>query len=367
IGDTDKIVMYIAECKDMGIPVLPPDINESMIHFHSTGGKIRFGLLAIRNVGEGVIRSILQFREKKGRYRNLFHFCEEVESRSLNRRVLESLVKSGALDSLGLRRAQHMTMLDAALEHGQKFKRDRESGQKGLFADLSPEQGVSAEPVPADMPEWPMKQLLAHEKETIGFYVSGHPLDGFNEEVARFSRKSITELIAGGVNAECAVAGIVNDFQEKRTKKGELMGVFTLEDRTGAVETLVFPAAYQKCEPLMSSDFPILVSGRFEVKDEGSFKIIASDIEPLAGILERSARTLRISASIKNLSPESALNLHRLLEEHHGDTGVEIILYSPSNFRVCINSSDFVKVKSSPELIQRIEDICGPDSVRVLH
>jgi DNA polymerase III subunit alpha len=366
IGNTDKIVMYIAECKDMGIPILPPDINESMLHFHSSEGKIRFGLLAIRNVGEGVIRSILQFRDAQGRFRNLFHFCEEVESRSLNKRVLESLIRSGALDSLGWRRSQCMSMVDMALEHGQKIRRDRESGQKGLFADLSPEQGALAEPEPPDIPEWPMEQILAHEKETTGFYVSGHPLDSFTEEVALFSKKNIAELIAEGTNAECKIAGIVTDFRMRRTKKGDLMGVFTLEDLSGAVETVVFPAAYQACEPCMKSDLPILVSGRFEVEEERSCKLLASNIEPLSGMLERNARTLRIRASIGNLSPESALSLHRLFDEHHGQTGIEVELYHPSCYRVSIDSSDFVKVKSSPELIQRIEDICGRGSVTVV-
>ena len=145
------------------------------------------------------------------------------------------------------------------------------------------------------------------------------------------------------------------------------MAVFTLEDLTGAVETVVFPNAYPKFEPFMAADFPILVTGRFEAEDEKSCKIIASDFQPLSGIAERSAKTLRIRACISSLSPESALALHRLLESNRGETGVEVELYDPSVFRVNIQSSDFVKVKSSPELIQQIESICGAGSVQVVN
>jgi DNA polymerase III subunit alpha len=366
IGNTEKIVMYIAECKDMGIPILPPDINESLLHFHSSGGSIRFGMLAIRNVGEGAIRSVLQFRDRHGRFRNLFHFCEEVESRSLNKRALESLIKSGALDSLGWKRSQYMAMIDATIEHGQKARRDRESGQKGLF-DLASGQTAIAEPVPPDIPEWPTEQRLAFEKETLGFYVSGHPLDRFAAEVSRFSKKNIAELIGDAKSVECTIAGIVTDFRTRRTKKGDLMALFTLEDLTGAVETVVFPNSYPKFEPYMNADFPILVTGKFEADDERACKVIASEFQPLSGIAERNAKTLRIRASIANLSPGTAVLLHRLLESNRGDTGVDVELYHQSDFRVNIQSSDFIRVKSSPELIQQIESICGEGSVRVVN
>jgi DNA polymerase-3 subunit alpha len=366
-GNTDKIVMYIAECKDMGIKVLPPDINESMLQFHSIGGSIRFGLLAIRNVGEGAIKSVLEYREKNGKFRNLFQFCEEVDSRSLNKRVLESLVKSGSLDSFGWKRSQCMSMIDAAIEHGQKARRDRESGQKGLFSVMMAGQPALPEPEPPDLPEWSLEERLVQEKETLGFYVSGHPLDRYAEEIKRFSKKTLAELVGESKTGDCKVAGIITDFRQRRTKKGDLMAVFKLEDLSGSVETVVFPNAYQKFEPYLTADNPLLISGKFEFEDERSFKIIAMDVEPLTGIKERGAKTLRICASINNLSADSADSLHRLFENNRGDTGVEVELLHPMDYRVNIMSSDFVKVKSSPELIQQIESICGFGSVRVVN
>jgi DNA polymerase-3 subunit alpha len=260
-----------------------------------------------------------------------------------------------------------MAMVDAAIEYGQKIRRDRESGQKGLFANAFSGNASVTEPAPSDIPEWGVEQRLASEKETLGFYVSGHPLDRFSTEVSRFSKKSIADLISDAKSVECRIAGIVTDFRAKRTKKGDLMGVFTLEDLTGAVETVVFPNSYPKFEPYMAADCPVLITGRFESEAERSCKLIASDLQPLTGISERNARTLRISACLSHLSPGSATMLHRLLESNRGDTGVDVELYNPSDFRVNIQSSDFVKVKSSPELIEKIESICGPGSVRVVN
>lgn len=366
VGKTDKIVMYIAECKDMGIPVLPPDVNESELNFHSVGGKIRFGMLAIRNVGEGAINSILEYRRHHGRFRSLFQFCEEVDSRAVNRRVLESLIRCGALDSFGWRRAQLMAIADQAIEHGQRAQRDRESGQKGLFSSLPGGSGSAPEPSPPDLPEWPAEQLLVAEKETLGYFVSGHPLDRFAPELARFTKKSLAELISDAVSVECKVAGIVTDMRTRRTKKGDLMAVFTLEDMTGAVETVVFPRDYPRFEQYLTADSPILVSGRFESEDERSCKIISSEIQPLSGLAERNAKGLFIRTAVEGLSPDAATELYRLLERNRGEAGVSVELYHPRDFRVTIQSADFVKVKSSADLIRQIERICGPGSVELI-
>ncbi len=366
IGDTEKIVMYIAECRDMGIRVLPPDINESELDFLSTGGHIRFGMLAIRNVGEGAIRSMLQYRNQHGRFTGLFQFCEEVDSRAVNKRVLESLIKSGALDSFGWKRSQLMASIDAAIEHGQKIQRDRQSGQKGLFSDLLPGHAPEPEPPPPEIAEWGPEQLLAHEKETLGYYVSGHPLDRFSSELARFNKRTLAELISEARNAECRIAGMVTDCRTRRTKKGELMAVFNLEDLTASVETVVFPSLYMKSEQYLTSDTPVLVSGRFEAEDEKSCKLIASELQPLQGATERFARTLCIRAAVPDISPAAAVQLHQLFQKNRGETGIEVELYNPRDFRVTIQSAEFVKVKSSPELIRAIEGICGPGSVVVV-
>jgi DNA polymerase-3 subunit alpha len=367
IGNTDKIVMYIAECKQMGIPILPPDVNESELHFRSQGDKIRFGMLAIRNVGEGTIRSILQYRREHGRFRSLYHLCEEVDSRAVNKRVVEGLIKSGALDSLVWKRSQLMALADQAVEHGQKMQRDRQSGQRGLFTDVPLGNEAAPEPAPPDVPEWPPEKLLAFEKETLGYYVSGHPLDRLASELSTFSKRPLAELISAGTAGECRVAGIVTECRTRRTRKGELMASFKLEDLTGAVDTVVFPSLYSKIESLLAADTPILVTGRFEAESENSYKIVASEIQQLEGAAKRNAKALRIRAPVADLAPHSATELYRLLETNRGETGVDVELYIPGDLHVTIQSSEFVKVRSSPELIRQIENICGAGSVRVIN
>jgi DNA polymerase-3 subunit alpha len=219
-------------------------------------------------------------------------------------------------------------------------------------------------PQPPDIPEWPPEQLMACEKETLGYYVTGHPLDRFSDELSRFSKKTLADLISDGAGVECRVAGIVTECRVRRTKKGELMAVFTLEDLTGAVEAVVFPSSYAKYEAYLAADTPVCIAGRFEV-DENACKIICSDIQPLTGIAERNAKTLCIRVSVPGLRPEAARELQLLLEQNRGETGVDVELYHPDEFRVTIQSSEFVKVKSSPELIGRVEEICGVGSVRV--
>jgi DNA polymerase III subunit alpha len=367
VDKTEKIVMYIAESREMGIPVLPPDINESDLYFVSAGKKIRFGMLAIKGLGEGAVRSILEVRKKKGRFRSLYQLCEDVDSRGVNKRVLESLVKSGALDSLKWRRSQLMASLDSAIEHGQRAQRDRLTGQKGLFSGGAAFAASQPEPAPPDAPEWAPDQLLAFEKETIGFYVSGHPLDRYAADLKRHSKKTIAELVGEGQSVECKVAGIVVDCRQRRTKKGDLMAVFNLEDLSATVEAVVFPKDYAKYEQYLIADTPILVGGRFEVEEENRCKIICSEIQPLHGFKERNARSLYIKAPIRKLSPETAGELHRLFEANRGETGVELELFNPHDFRVTIQSADFVKVKASPELVRRIEDLCGSGSVQLLN
>ena len=365
IGNTDKIVSYIGECRDMQIPVLPPDVNESDLDFLSVENTIRFGMLAIRNVGEGAIRSILLCRNERGKFKSLFDFCEQVDSRSVNKRVLESLIKSGALDSLEWNRSQLMAASDAAIESGQKRQRDRESGQKGLFSELAGTEPSSV--APPDAAPWSAEQLLAFEKETLGYYVSGHPLDRFHEEVRRFSSQNVAQLSTEAKSKEVIVAGIVTELRSRRTRKGDLMATFMLEDLTGAVETIVFPKLYREVESLVASDTPLLVSGRFDVEGDSSCRIVASHVQSLSGISERSASQLVIKIPVSEMKPESALRLHRILDASRGETGVDLELYHPHDFRVSIDCSQFLKVQSSQELIGQIEEICGLGSVRVVH
>jgi DNA polymerase-3 subunit alpha len=235
----------------MSIKILPPDVNISQLYFTPAGADIRFGLLAIKNVGENAIRSILEARQKHGRFNSIFDFCEQVDLRVVNKRVIESLIKAGALDSLGHRRSQLFAVVDKAIEGSQKAQRDRDSGQQGLFGMAAaavlcdPKPGYSSHELP-NTPEWDEALSLSYEKETLGFYITGHPLAKYAADLSRFSAsttESLTELESG---AEVSLGGILTLLKPLKTKKGDRMAVIQLEDLTGSVEAVIFPDPFQR-------------------------------------------------------------------------------------------------------------------------
>src|ERR1700730_13849085 len=262
-GNTEKVVKYIHEARGMGITVLPPDVNTSDLDFTPVGERIRFGLRAIKNVGENTVRGILEARQKLGKFRSIFELCDSVDPRLLNRRVLESLVKSGALDSLGARRSQLYQVIDRGMERGQKIQRDSASTQHGLFLAGASSQGPS-EPALPDAEEWPEYELLANEFATLGFYISGHPLDKY---YARLKDVKAVELAAmeGRRNGEeVAIGALVSSTRPMRSRKGDRWAILNLQDMTGELEALVFPEAFARLEAMLNSGGALLLRRRFK-------------------------------------------------------------------------------------------------------
>ena len=245
MGDTDKIVKYIEECRAMAIRVQPPDVNSSQVRFSVADDTIRFGLGAIKNVGEAAMETILKTRADEGAFTTLDDFCVRVDLRLVNRRVIESLIKAGAFDSLGLTRAHLLTQCDLALESGQRQQRDRAEGQASFF-DLP-----AVAPMPrkveaaAVVPEWADDQRLGYEKEVLGFYVSGHPLARFEGVAETLGVTSSAELASRGHGARVTLFGHVAAIKETATKSGNRMAFLTLEDMDGTVEVTVFPEPYK--------------------------------------------------------------------------------------------------------------------------
>ena len=280
MGNTDKIVRHIEECRVMGIRILPPDVNLSGIQFAVVGETIRFGLAAIKNVGEAAIQSILETRQEKGPFTSLMNFYGRVDMRLVNRRVIESLIKAGAFDSLGLSRAQLLASVDVAMEAGQRHQRDRQQGQ-GSFFDLMPSSEAEVEPaIQAAMEEWELEQLLAYEKEVLGFYLSGHPLDRFQARALRAGAVGIGELGTREEGSRVWVFGLPATVKEISTKSGDRMAFVTLEDMNGAIEVTIFPETYRNSVTHLRSGQPLLVRGKLEGGDDGR-KILAEEIRPL--------------------------------------------------------------------------------------
>ena len=279
MGDTDKVIKNLAECREQGVEVLPPDVNEGGARFTVVGERIRFGLSAVKNVGEKAVEAIRETREHTGPFESLFDFCRRVDLKVVNRRVVESLVKCGAFDSTGVYRARLMASLDDALKSGQSSQRDRDSSQFGMFDLLA---APAKDPMDAyeSVEEWTGSQLLAFEKETVGFYVTGHPLDRFEESLKRLSALPANRVRAHGNNGDVTMVGVVTALKLKNTKKGERYANFNLEDKSGFVDTIAWPDTYRQTADCIGRDDPIRVKGRLDIGEE-RITLIANDILPL--------------------------------------------------------------------------------------
>lgn len=360
-GDTDKVVKYIGECRDMGIKVLPPDVNASGLDFTVVGKEIRFGLGAIKNVGEGAIESILAARRSVGTFRSLRQLVDEVDLRAVNRRVLESLVKSGCFDSLGMKRSVLMALLDRTLDGAQSRRADAESGQVSLFASLEDD----GEPPPPDLPEIPESEKLAQEKQMLGFYLSGHPLLDYGSTLAEHASADTGRIREGLVSGEVTLGVMITSIRKMKTRKGDWMTQLTLEDLQGTLEATAFPEATKRYGELLTPERPVLVRGRVEA-DEDKAKLLVSEVMPLDEVAERTAR--RVFLMIEGAGPEVAA-LKRFREElerrFHGD-GCEVNFDCrlDAGLRAIVRPSAFLRVKPSRQFTAFCEEIFGKGNVR---
>jgi len=392
MGDTDKIVKHIEECRAMGIRVLPPDVNLSGIQFSVVGETIRFGLAAIKNVGEAAIQSILTTRETKGRFVSLTDFCARVDLRLVNRRVIESLIKAGAFDSLGFSRSQLMVTLDRAMETGQRRQRDRQEGQGSFFELMGAEDGAPAGPAtrPAApeeeaIPEWQPDQRLAYEKEVLGFYLSGHPLARFREVAERLGVTPIADLAQRPVAARLTLFGQVTALKEIPTKSGDRMAFATLEDMGGSVEVTIFPAPFKAAAALLRSGEAILVRGRVDETEKGRV-VLAEDIravedvltgrtggqgplerprpaDPFAGPAGPEAQTCRIHVLANGEASKLLESVRRLTAQHPGRIPVFLHLLLPEH-EVVVRAKG-VSVEPTDELVAKVEALLGQGSIRI--
>ncbi len=360
--NTDKVVQYIRVCRDMGIEVHPPDINESHLDFSVVDGKIRFGLAAIKNVGESAIESILEVREKRGRFQSLAVICDGVDLRLVNKRVLESLIKSGSLDGFGARRSQLFSAVDRALDYGQRLQRERESGQVSLFGD----SGAMPRPTDLaqlpDLPEWSEKDRLSFEKATLGFFLSGHPLDSYEKELSDFATCNTTTLAEKAGEKEVSVGGLIAQVKTLRTRKGDPMAILRLEDQEGAAEVVVFPDAYKEYYGVLINDTPVLVKGKPQHGDDLG-KIVASEIVPLDEVHQREASSLVLRIELDSFLVDTLPHLRDVLESHRGNCAVRFELYRKKEFELSMSPHPYLRIQPNPDLVADLEAMCGNGSV----
>jgi DNA polymerase-3 subunit alpha len=367
-GNTDEVVKYINECREMGIAVEPPDINVSDANFTPHGEAIRFGLAAVKNVGHNAIESIVAPRKELGRFRTIFEFCEKVDLRLLNKRVLESLIKSGAMDSLG-RRAQLMEVLDKAMERAQKAQRDAECGQHGLFGVFQEEHVHASNDRLPEVPDWDEHMRLSAEKEILGFFITGHPLEKYRSKLLDFSARTTEEIgqmkYSTGKDEEIYTGGILGNIKVTKSRKGDLYATGSLEDMTGAVELVVFPDAFKKLQERLKLEVPVLVRCGVRVEEGSNPKLTVSDIIPLEEARPRLPQALRIRIPLETATQFTVDALHALCAERRGPAKVLFDVERQGDFVVVMEAESY-NVQPDRSFIERAEELCGRGSVRII-
>jgi DNA polymerase-3 subunit alpha len=337
-ANTDKVLSYIEDCRRAGIRVEPVDINRSQKHFHAPPPQERegqdviwFGLSAVKNVGTTAVDAILEARESAGgQFDDLMHFLETVDHRRMNRRVVENLVKAGAFDGFGVPRSAMMAGLDDSIALAHRRQQDREAGQASLFAALPAAAKPAGFRFP-DLPEWPLSERLAHEREVLGMYLTGHPMEACAEDVARFATCTIADLERKRADPEVSVVGLPEERRTVRTRRGDPMAFVRIGDEHAAVECVFFSEPWAKSQRALESGEPVVVKGRVEHRDD-EVKILAESAERLADVRNRSTHEVRFQVSVEELEGDRLQRFLDLLRDQQGACNSRLVVRVPGRF-----------------------------------
>jgi DNA polymerase-3 subunit alpha len=353
MDNTDKIVKFIAGCREMGIAILPPDINMSGKEFKVVGSSIRFGLEAVKGVGSSAIEAIIESRDTDGPFSSISNFLERADQRRVNKKVVESLIKAGAFDSTGTTRAQAMEFMNRVLNGGSRAHSARAHGQQSIFGDSAEEAG--------NIEDWGTEEILRHEKESLGFYITGHPLTKYDKELEKIGTKRISELDEIPDGQEVKIGGILTTIRKIQTKsKAELMAYCTVEDPSGNVEIIIFPDLYKASMTILQKDESVLVKGTID-KTEKGLKIVSSDITLLDTLVTKLGQKAEISLKLP------------LNDNVHLQTLKSVLLSNgkgryPLYLRVFYKETETlittgIKISDDRDIISKIEEIAGKGAV----
>ncbi len=332
LGNTDGVVKFLAECRASGIEVLPPDINRSGEDFTIEEDKIRFGLAAVKNVGSSAIKAIIKEREKRGPFNDFKDFLCRVDLKKVNKRVIESLIKSGALDCFGFRRAQLFGCIDEAIDFGHRKQREKSLGQRSLFdcAPLAASDSTSSFKIP-ETAEWEEMDRLSFEKEALGFYISGHPLDSYRQHIKKLGLTGTDRLFNVPEGSRISMAGIVRAKKDKLTKKGNKMAFLILEDLSGSIEVICFPDVYMRYRDVIDSDKPVFLEGVLkregDSQDDVSYRIIAEKLGFLQDLCTRNTSGILIEIRENQIELDTIKRLKAILEQAPGDLPVTLSIH----------------------------------------
>jgi DNA polymerase-3 subunit alpha len=362
-GNSDKIVKYINECREMGIRVLPPDVNQSDLNFTPAGDAIRFGLGGVKNVGQSAVEAIVAAREQGGVFPSLYDFCDRVNMASVSRRVIESLIKAGALDSTGANRAQLTEALDRAIESATRASRDRAMGQHGLFGFASEEHRTEY-PLAA-LPDWSMEQKLAGEKDLLGIYVSGHPLDRFRDKINDVAKHYTDQLEGLEKNSSVELCAIITSIVRKTNREGKYWAALKVEDSRGTADAMVFANRYEELLGSLREDNAVFLRANVLPEESGPPKLSIQELVNLEDKRVDLPSLISIRIWLKDeTSSEKASALSDLFVRKRGSTEVRLRLEKPRDFSIVMDVAD--RVRPDREFRAELDRICGPESMEVL-
>ena len=365
MGNADSVVKFISECRSHHIDILPPDVNKSAKEFRLEDNCIRFGLVAVKNVGEGAIDAILDARAD-GPFSNLFDFCERVSLRKVNKRVLEALIKCGALDSTKEKRARMVAGLETAIEHGQRIQKEQNDPQMDLFSNFGKKNKTTFksinQPLLPDIQEWDDKTLLMFEKEALGFYISGHPLSRYEDLLRRYANADAVTINEVEGTKAVRIGGIIIGHKPFRTKKGDLMAFVTLEDLNGSVEVVVFPKVYETVGDALVIDKAVIIEGEAK-REENTVKVFAETLVPVEQAEETWAAGMRITIDGGTAEQGAFMQLADILKKYPGTCPVCVNLTFPGKFETLLELPDNLNVKISPAIIRELNGLLGYKAV----
>jgi len=367
--NSDKIALYLAECRELGVPVLPPDINASELQFVVQPEGVRFGLGAVKGAGAGAIQSLIEARTALGGIRSLFELAEHIDLRLVNKKVIECLIKAGAFDALAPGgpearlswRPRLLAGLDRILDHGGRLQRDRHQGQERLFGGDETDAVQSDDTVLPEVPAWSEREGLAFEKEALGLYMSGHPLRRYAEVLASVGARTPGELTDSA--PECAVGGVVSGIRWLKTRRGDRMAVCSLEDDVAKVETVIFPDAFSRFGHLVADDAMLLARGKYERDDETS-RLVVSELTPLDLVQERAVQEVEIHLVGERLAKHQVRELADVLERHPGDRRVSFVVELHQGAApMRVRTATARRVRPSDHFVRDVEAVCGAGAV----
>lgn len=368
IGNTEKLTGFIGECKEMGMQVLPPSVQQSMNRFRPESGNIRFGMAGIKGVGSAAVDAIVSERAAGGPFKSFMDFCMRINTRDVNKRCIESLIKSGAFDWTAVTRARMFNGMDFAIQRGESTRADREQGQTSLFdllggGDGSPRADANDTELP-DCPPWPTSEMLAYEKDLLGFYISGHPLEEFEWEINTFSKHTLEQIPALEAGQAVRIAGLITEWRRFFTKNETEMATFKLEGLSGHTQCLLYQETLRLHGKDLGNDLPVILAG--EIKDRDSERsIVVNEITPLSNAAAGYAVKATLHLSETQVKHERLVQLRELCQEHHGYTPLVICVSFDAGARIFLSADKSFHVNPTHAFHRAIEHALGENTLYV--